>query len=514
MTFTPQIIHQTWKDAAIPTGYRDYVETWRRLHPDWQYRLWTDDDLLALVRTDFPALAGMFEEYPHAIMRADLGRYLILREFGGVYADLDSEALLPFDGFCGNPNPVFSYEPHSHTALEFVRNRGFCSVVSNAIAISPARHPFWDDLIDLLVRCRRASNPLDATGPFVLSAAIEKTTPAKAPTLLPAHVFAPRDKFGDAVAARGDVPAHAIHHWAGTWWKQPEAMSQSAAVQESAANTETLTFASSTKNPRGAGQTTASENHVLIAVPVRDAADTLGQLLTSILHLDYPRQKLSLAFFEGDSLDDSYAMLLRFQDTHGADFRRVQVFKEDSGIQIPQPRWNPAAQRIRRGNIARVRNAIVSRALLDEDWLLWIDSDIIGFSPDLIDTLLATGADIAHPNAVRRIGGQSIDQNAWITERAVSTEDSERWTLDGLYQPPSGYNRLYLSDVRYRDLVPLDSVGGTVLLVRADLHRAGLLFPEEPYRSLIETEGFARMSREHGVWAFGLPNVEVVHAAR
>jgi hypothetical protein len=76
------------------------------------------------------------------------------------------------------------------------------------------------------------------------------------------------------------------------------------------------------------------------------------------------------------------------------------------------------------------------------------------------------------------------------------------------------FGRLYLSDQRYRDVVPLHSVGGTMLLVDANLHRAGLLFPEEPYRYLIETEALAAAACDLGVVPVGLPNVEVVHSSR
>lgn len=60
----------------------------------------------------------------------------------------------------------------------------------------------------------------------------------------------------------------------------------------------------------------------------------------------------------------------------------------------------------------------------------------------------------------------------------------------------------------------MHSVGGTMLLVDANLHRAGLLFPERPYRYLIETEGFGAAARDIGVVPVGLPNVEIVHSAR
>lgn len=60
-------------------------------------------------------------------------------------------------------------------------------------------------------------------------------------------------------------------------------------------------------------------------------------------------------------------------------------------------------------------------------------------------------------------------------------------------------------------LVEIDSVGGAMLLVRADLHRDGLVFPPFPYRRYIETEGLAMMARDMGARIYALPNVEVIH---
>lgn len=58
--------------------------------------------------------------------------------------------------------------------------------------------------------------------------------------------------------------------------------------------------------------------------------------------------------------------------------------------------------------------------------------------------------------------------------------------------------------------VPLDGVGGTTLLVRADVHRDGAMFPPFPFYHLIETEGFAKMAKRLGWHATGLPNYKVI----
>ena len=55
-------------------------------------------------------------------------------------------------------------------------------------------------------------------------------------------------------------------------------------------------------------------------------------------------------------------------------------------------------------------------------------------------------------------------------------------------------------------IIPLDGVGGTALLVKAEVHRDGAMFPPFPFYHLIETEGFAKMARRLGWGCFGLPN--------
>lgn len=73
----------------------------------------------------------------------------------------------------------------------------------------------------------------------------------------------------------------------------------------------------------------------------------------------------------------------------------------------------------------------------------------------------------------------------------------------------------------------LDAVGGTMLLIRADLHRDGLIFPAFPYgagssrirsshplwgKGEIETEGLGIMAADMGVQCWGLPDLEIIHA--
>lgn len=72
--------------------------------------------------------------------------------------------------------------------------------------------------------------------------------------------------------------------------------------------------------------------------------------------------------------------------------------------------------------------------------------------------------------------------------------------------------RLYLPDLRREGrVVPIDGVGGCTLLIRADLHRKGLVFPEELIDHHIETEGLAKLAKQMNFGVYGMPFVEVIH---
>lgn len=251
----------------------------------------------------------------------------------------------------------------------------------------------------------------------------------------------------------------------------------------------------------------ASEGRVLVLTPVKNAAATLGTYATNLERLSYPREKLSLGLLESDSLDGSWEILNTLSSRFAARCQRVVTVKRDFGFQMPAntPRWHPAFQLARRNVLARSRNQLLSRAMEDEEWVLWLDVDVVHYPSDLVERLLEVGLDIVHPHCVKKYGGETFDLNAW-----------------------SHHGTRIMSDLRGSPgPVRLDAVGGTALLVRADLHRDGLNFP--PFRyglqnerirprhpvwsaGEIETEGFGIMAHDMGYQCWGLPDLEVVHA--
>lgn len=254
-------------------------------------------------------------------------------------------------------------------------------------------------------------------------------------------------------------------------------------------------------------ETPTSMPTVLLLTPVKQAAAHLDHYFDLLATLSFPAERLSLGFLEGDSTDGTYERIAARLDDLRERHRRVTLVGWDAHFQFPEgvERWAPPFQLPRRLVLARARNRLLHAALRDEQWVLWLDVDVVDYPADVIEQLLSSGKEIVTPHCVTTPGGPSFDWNAWRDN-----------------------GRVHLDDLRGQNLVRLDAVGGTMLLVRADLHREGLMFPgflygrrsplardPSPYDALgvgeVETEGLALMAKDMGYECWGMPNLEIVH---
>ena len=101
----PKKIHQIWisKDP-VPSFFQGYMRKLRDMHPAWEYRLWDLQDispLLPRVALDAYA-AGM-----HPALVSDIGRFAVLKEYGGIYLDADCEPVKPLDPLIGGDAAFF-----------------------------------------------------------------------------------------------------------------------------------------------------------------------------------------------------------------------------------------------------------------------------------------------------------------------------------------------------------------------------------------------------------------------
>ena len=94
----PNIIWQTGKETIenVPYPYNINISTWQRLNPDYQYN-YSDDIKAGREVEQFDSELYELYQLLWNCFRADLWRYVMLYQYGGIYADLDSVALVPLD---------------------------------------------------------------------------------------------------------------------------------------------------------------------------------------------------------------------------------------------------------------------------------------------------------------------------------------------------------------------------------------------------------------------------------
>jgi len=197
----------------------------------------------------------------------------------------------------------------------------------------------------------------------------------------------------------------------------------------------------------------------------------------------------------------------------------MSVVKQDLGFILNgTSKHDPFIQFHRRTALAKSRNILLSSALKDEDYVLWLDCDLWEYKQDLLLQLLAAEVEIVTANCVMEYGynARPYDLNNW-QETESSLLYGQRYSDEILFVEGYGTwgrrKRKNFSDPEMcnQTLVPLDGVGGTALLIKADLHRQGLIFPPFVFKHQIETEGLAKMAKSMGYQPYGMPFVQVIH---
>ena len=195
----PRLIHQfapsnrsAWRPVWLASQ-----PSWAQQFPDFEYRLWTDEDLREFIALRFPAFLPTYLGYAHAINRVDAARYFVLYELGGIYADLDIECLRNFAREL--PAGLVSIAESPFLSERF----------QNALMSSPTRHPFWKIVLEELLAFKYTSNIVQATGP----GAIDRSA-VRGPHLV--HPLA-RELFSAAHVA---PEVYAVHRSSHSWKTQ------------------------------------------------------------------------------------------------------------------------------------------------------------------------------------------------------------------------------------------------------------------------------------------------------
>lgn len=164
----PAIIHQTFVSTDLPDRTFDAAQSWIDLNPEFEYRFYDDSDHVNLLEERFDKnVLAAYHKLPRGAFRADLWRYCILFQNGGIYADIDTvcqsslrSALKADDAFVV---PNTGTVPHA---------------VFNAFICCSARHPILEKAIEYATQRILDAKSFDGyamVGPGALGTAINLT---------------------------------------------------------------------------------------------------------------------------------------------------------------------------------------------------------------------------------------------------------------------------------------------------------------------------------------------------
>ena len=95
----PKIIHYCWFGrGSMPKTALECIQSWHRFMPDWEYVMWNEDNFDVSL---YPYAQEAYEAKKYAFV-SDVARLKALKDFGGVYFDVDFEVYKPFDDLLDN----------------------------------------------------------------------------------------------------------------------------------------------------------------------------------------------------------------------------------------------------------------------------------------------------------------------------------------------------------------------------------------------------------------------------
>lgn len=280
-------------------------------------------------------------------------------------------------------------------------------------------------------------------------------------------------------------------------------------------------------NLKATAEPITNREKIIILTPLAKFYD---EYWANVLKLNYPRDLIELGFIVSKGREANLA-LSKLQDAvhkvqtgkKKEQFSKVTILRQDFDSPVSQneeDRHALSAQKSRRSVMSKARNSLLFSVLRpDISWVLWLDADIIETPSTLIQDLASHNKPVIVPNCFQRYKDNGVDKirpydyNSWHDSEAAlelaKSMDKDDIILEG-YSEMATWRLLmtgeYSKGGDIHQETELDGVGGTALLVKAEVHRDGAMFPPFPFYHLIETEGFAKMAKRLGYQPYGLPN--------
>jgi mannosyltransferase OCH1-like enzyme len=195
----PNIIHQIWVGPKpIPTTSIEFITNIRRLHPDYEYRLWSDKDITPETFKNYSYIMNC-KSYAQ---KADLMRYEILYNHGGIYLDIDFELFQNLTPLLTNDLVVCNEDESIH---EKISNSFFACIKHN---------PQLLNCVNSVKNINFLRSIQIASGPVFFRQCLDLKNNV---TLLPTHMMFPTHYTNPTKPFVKTDNTYGCHHWNKMW---------------------------------------------------------------------------------------------------------------------------------------------------------------------------------------------------------------------------------------------------------------------------------------------------------
>ena len=164
-----KIIWQThkWEYNDLPELYKKTSKTWQVMNPDWEYRYISNSEIrneIKKISTDYKILES-FDKQENILSKVDVYREIMVYEYGGLWADMDSVCLFPIEKIiqnnidkemiCISPIPKFGmnqYKNYEEESTEVAIDRLLSGIesgywISNAVFLGKKHNKISEEIV-------------------------------------------------------------------------------------------------------------------------------------------------------------------------------------------------------------------------------------------------------------------------------------------------------------------------------------------------------------------------------
>lgn len=165
----PKIIHNIWIQGYdnLPNENKINYMNIKKLNPDWEFIIW-DDEMIKKLLKKYPNIYEIYNKntyniYERDSIKSDIARYIIIKEYGGLYFDIEYKCNASIDNLFsnddGNNNDkndnktkskniiyIANSEIHLWNYIYSLQKTKYCS----CFMAMDKNHPIWDKVIEKL----------------------------------------------------------------------------------------------------------------------------------------------------------------------------------------------------------------------------------------------------------------------------------------------------------------------------------------------------------------------------